>query len=318
MSKLHSFFNKSFKASKCVTLLKLTIPRINLLRNRREVQLKQMRNDLAKLLEAGQEAKASVKLIELLSIQAPSQEKKLNLLKEIAVEHKLDWDPTALETKFFKKHEDLLNGPIQVRSQCESKLPLPEEKHNDKPHTSIGRKESKQFMPLISGPSTSPKLFSNRCGDSTPSLSGTRTEANLDLQDVVAAAETVAASKLTKKNIAHVPDSSFENPFYASVANKSETEKEHLTEENTADDSDCGAVHDMELDHAFPCFHSSSFPSFDTLKEEYGSSSLHNPSVLADKSSHPQPKRLPSVDDYMSFPYPNLFASQNSIQDLIH
>jgi len=43
-------------------LLKLTIPRIKLLRNRREVQLKQMRNDVAILLEAGQETKAIVKV----------------------------------------------------------------------------------------------------------------------------------------------------------------------------------------------------------------------------------------------------------------
>ena len=40
------------------TLLKLSIPRIKLLRNRREIQLKQMRRDIAKLLETGQEATA--------------------------------------------------------------------------------------------------------------------------------------------------------------------------------------------------------------------------------------------------------------------
>ena len=34
------------------TLLKLTIPRIKLLRNRRELQLRQMRRDITKLLEA--------------------------------------------------------------------------------------------------------------------------------------------------------------------------------------------------------------------------------------------------------------------------
>lgn len=49
-----------------------------------------------------------LQLIELLSIRAPSPEKKLNLLKEIAVEHELEWDPAASETEFSKKHEDLL------------------------------------------------------------------------------------------------------------------------------------------------------------------------------------------------------------------
>ena len=44
------------------TLLKLTIPRIKLLRNRRELQLRQMRRDIAKLLEAGQEATARIRV----------------------------------------------------------------------------------------------------------------------------------------------------------------------------------------------------------------------------------------------------------------
>lgn len=44
------------------TLLKLTIPRIKLLRNRREIQIKQMRRDIAKLLETGQEATARIRV----------------------------------------------------------------------------------------------------------------------------------------------------------------------------------------------------------------------------------------------------------------
>ncbi|XP_062099347.1 uncharacterized protein LOC133805241 [Humulus lupulus] len=221
MSMLDSFFNKGFKAAKCKTLLKLTIPRIKLLRNRREMQLKQMRRDIAKLLETGQEATARIRvehiireenmmaaqeilelfcelisvrlpiiesqrecpldlkeaissvifaaprcadlpellqvqiafaskygrefvaaatelmpdcgvnrqLIELLSVRAPSPDKKLKLLKDIAEEHEVDWDPAASETEFFKSHEDLLNGPAQFVSG--SKVPLPKEKHDE-------------------------------------------------------------------------------------------------------------------------------------------------------------------------------------------
>lgn len=44
------------------TLLKLSIPRIKLLRNRREIQLRQMRRDIAKLLETGQEATARIRV----------------------------------------------------------------------------------------------------------------------------------------------------------------------------------------------------------------------------------------------------------------
>lgn len=41
-------------------------------------------------------------------MRAPSPETKLKLLKEIAEEHELDWDPTSTETDLFKSHEDLL------------------------------------------------------------------------------------------------------------------------------------------------------------------------------------------------------------------
>ncbi|KAJ9560441.1 hypothetical protein OSB04_005601 [Centaurea solstitialis] len=221
MSMLDSFFSKgSFKGSKCKTLLKLTIPRIKLLRNRREIHIKQMRRDIAKLLETGQEATARIRvehiireekmmaaqeiielfcelvavrlpiieaqrecpldlkeaisslcfaaprcadlpeliqvqmafaakygkefvaaatelmpecgvnrqLIEHLSVRAPPPDVKLNLLKEIAEEHELDWDPTASETELLKPHEDLLNGPSQFTS---TPLPLPQEKHEE-------------------------------------------------------------------------------------------------------------------------------------------------------------------------------------------
>lgn len=222
MSMLDSFFSgKGFKAPKCKTLLKLTIPRIKLLRNRREIQIKQMRRDIAKLLETGQEATARIRvehiireekmmaaqeiielfseliavrlpiievqrecpidlkeaissvcfaaprcadlpellqvqmlfaakfgkefvaaatelrpecgvnrqLIELLSVRAPAPDVKLKLLKEIAEEHELDWDPAASETELLKPHEDLLNGPTQFVSG--SKVPFPEEKPDE-------------------------------------------------------------------------------------------------------------------------------------------------------------------------------------------
>ncbi|KAM7516777.1 hypothetical protein LguiA_006360 [Lonicera macranthoides] len=225
MSMLDSFFNKGFKAAKCKTLLKLTIPRIKLLRNRREIQLKQMRRDIAKLLETGQEATARIRvehiireekmmaaqeiielfcelisvrlpiieaqrecpldlkeaissvcfaaprcsdltellqvqmlfaakygkefvsaatelmpecgvnrqLVELLSVRAPPPDVKLKLLKEIAEEHELDWDPAASETELLKPHEDLLNGPTPFVSG--STLPLPKEKHDESLHS---------------------------------------------------------------------------------------------------------------------------------------------------------------------------------------
>lgn len=49
-----------------------------------------------------------LQLIELLSIRAPAPDVKLKVLKEIAEEHELEWDPSASETELLKTHEDLL------------------------------------------------------------------------------------------------------------------------------------------------------------------------------------------------------------------
>ncbi|KAL1536214.1 IST1 isoform X1 [Salvia divinorum] len=219
---LDSFFTKSFKSSKCRTLLRLTIPRIKLLRNRREIQIKQMRREIAKLLETGQEASARIRvenilreekmmaaqemvelfcelitarlpiidaqkecpldlkeaissvcfaaprcadlpelhevqtlfagkygkefvssatelmpecgvnrqLVDLLSVRAPSPDVKLKLLKEIAKEHELDWDPSDSENDLLKSHEDLLDEPTQFVSDPRPRAPFTNT-HND-------------------------------------------------------------------------------------------------------------------------------------------------------------------------------------------
>jgi len=44
------------------TLLKLTIPRIKLLRNRKEAQVRQMRREVAQLLEANQDMTARIRV----------------------------------------------------------------------------------------------------------------------------------------------------------------------------------------------------------------------------------------------------------------
>lgn len=51
------------------------------------------------------------RIIEKLSVRAPSGELKLKLMKEIAAEHDVDWDPTATEEELLKAPEDLLDGP---------------------------------------------------------------------------------------------------------------------------------------------------------------------------------------------------------------
>eukprot|EP01018_Ginkgo_biloba_P019698 Gb_14681 [translate_table: standard] len=56
-------------------------------------------------------ANAMYQIIEKLSVRAPSGEVKLKLMKEIAKEHHVEWDPAESEAELLKLPEDLLEGP---------------------------------------------------------------------------------------------------------------------------------------------------------------------------------------------------------------
>ncbi|XP_059630410.1 uncharacterized protein LOC132273466 [Cornus florida] len=508
MSMLDSLFNKGFKAARCKTLLKLTIPRIKLLRNRREIQIKQMRRDIAKLLETGQEATARIRvehiireekmmaaqeiielfcelitvrlpiietqrecpldlkeaissvcfaaprcadlpelmhvhmlfatkygkefvsaatelipecgvnrqLIELLSVRAPAPDVKLKLLKEIAEEHELDWDPAASETELLKPHEDLLNGPTQFVSG--SKLLLPKEKHDEtlysafeqapieqsdsdadidpldlpavpkalvrptgdtvsapettlpeinhesakndgknenllhephlepeevlqetsvatkieSPNTAVCPTEEKQFVPFISPPSLSSKSFSTKQSDPRSFLSRTKSEANVDLQDVLAAAQAAAEtaeraaaaarsaaslaqvriSELVRKKSEETSDCSTENPFHEDTIQSTETKMPHLDHQNSS-----GFLNSFSnppsshQDHEKPPGQQpSDVPTYDNPKVEFDSFPSNH--VLGHEPEYSQFQRLTSLDDETDFSYPNLFGSQDS------
>ncbi|XP_043713022.1 uncharacterized protein LOC122661629 [Telopea speciosissima] len=57
-----SLFRRGFNSSKCKTMAKLATARIKLLRNKREVVVKQMRRDVALLLQSGQDATARIRV----------------------------------------------------------------------------------------------------------------------------------------------------------------------------------------------------------------------------------------------------------------
>ncbi|KAH7331458.1 hypothetical protein KP509_20G034500 [Ceratopteris richardii] len=57
-----AWFSRNFNATKCKTLLKLASSRMKLLKNKRDLQLKQMRRELAQTLESGQESKARIRV----------------------------------------------------------------------------------------------------------------------------------------------------------------------------------------------------------------------------------------------------------------
>ncbi|XP_020105873.1 uncharacterized protein LOC109722289 isoform X1 [Ananas comosus] len=61
-SKMSGMLSKGFKPDKCKTSLRLAVARLKLLRNKREVQIKQMRRELAQLLETGQDQTARIRV----------------------------------------------------------------------------------------------------------------------------------------------------------------------------------------------------------------------------------------------------------------
>ncbi|KAL0543463.1 hypothetical protein IC582_018559 [Cucumis melo] len=192
-----------FNSSKCKTAAKMAVARIKLLRNKREAVVKQMRRDIALLLQSGQDATARIRvehvireqnvlaanevielfcelvvarlsiiakqrqcpadlkegvaslifaaprcseipelsalrnvfekkygkdfvsaavdlrpncgvnrlLIDKLSVRTPTGEVKLKIMKEIAKEHKIEWDTTESEKELLKPPEELIEGP---------------------------------------------------------------------------------------------------------------------------------------------------------------------------------------------------------------
>lgn len=213
-------------------------------------------------------------------------------------------------------------------------------RHSNLPPLSTAKSISPPSEPSASFTATrhsdsAPSLSTAKYEDKDFSLSTAKSEANLDLQDVVAAAHAAAEtaeraaaaarsaaslaqlriSELTKmRSNEHILEDSSENPFYAGGNNESTTERDHFIEQNAAGNSDGNVFKNHDIHHNHydsERSHSSSFPSFYTIKEDFDSS-LPTGHVSDDKSISHHPKRLPSMEDDPYESYPNLFTSQNS------
>ncbi|XP_021747812.1 IST1-like protein [Chenopodium quinoa] len=62
LAKLGAYFRRDFNSSKCKTWARMTTARIKLLRNKRETVVRQMRRDVALLLQSGQDATARIRV----------------------------------------------------------------------------------------------------------------------------------------------------------------------------------------------------------------------------------------------------------------
>lgn len=246
-------FGKSFKSAKCKTTLRLAISRVKLLKNKSDLQMKQMRRDLAQLLQSGQEASARIRVeqiireqnmmtacefielfcelivarlpiiesqkncpidlreaisslifaaprcadipelieirnlfgskygkefvaaaaelrpdcgvnrtvIEKLSVRTPSGEVKLKLMKEIAQEHQIDWNPADSGKNLLKPPEDMLDGPSKFVGATKMTIESVKE-----PHRSVSQQK---YEP---GPQVSNQSISGMLNNSRSSHSG--------------------------------------------------------------------------------------------------------------------------------------------------
>ena len=65
---------------------------------------------------------ACVQVCALLSIQPPSPEAKIAMLKEVAAEQGVDWDPAKMQEDLLQRHEDSLvsdEDPYRVKDVIE-------------------------------------------------------------------------------------------------------------------------------------------------------------------------------------------------------
>lgn len=225
------------------------------------------------------------------------------------------------------------------------KVPKSESTQDFQPPTnSYQTLEEKQFVPFILPPSQSSTSVSARQSDlpsaisaelrSPPAaISRKKSETNVDLQDVLAAAQAAAdsaeraaaaarsaaslaqmrISELVKGKNDEVSDCSVENPFHAETEAPDVPEKHHICSQSSLTDSD--------PDLRSPTFHYKSgtheapqepdVPSFDDAKVDHSSQSTSH--ILVPGASHHQFQRLPSMDEEAYFSYPNLFTSQGSV-----
>lgn len=205
---------------------------------------------------------------------------------------------------------------------------------DEQPSVPVGGMEDRQFVPFISAPSLSSASFSVTQSKSPTPLSRAKSEANVDLQDVLAAAQAAAESaeraaaaarsaaslaqirisELTSKNSDTVPENSCENMFYNDIPHQSANEeRSHFDHRNSFGNSDVGLnsldAHQGHEDSLRS--EASSLPSLDTLKAEFDSS-LPNDNGFENEHGQHQPQRLTSMDDDPYFSYPNLFTSSQN------
>ncbi|RLN03237.1 hypothetical protein C2845_PM13G04640 [Panicum miliaceum] len=229
-------------------------------------------------------------IIELLSIRPPPVDAKLKLLKEIAEEHEVDWDPSETETEFLKPHEDLLNGPTYFNG---STLPLPKEKHEETVAASAAEQPDEDYESDTVKPAE-PEIFTKKIDEVPPTdymfsrqpeqvhtISHTGSMAEIDLDDVLSAAQTAAESAERAASAARAAA----NLAQLRIADLKKNTKSY------SDGVPKGSHHQAEATQKPVFDHQDSFTN-----------------NTQDYVPYHVPQRSPSLEDDPYFSYPNLFS----------
>jgi hypothetical protein len=203
---------------------------------------------------------------------------------------------------------------------------------NEQPSVPAGVVEDKQFVPFISPPSLSSASFSATQSSPPATLSRAKSEANVDFQDVLAAAQAAAESaeraaaaarsaaslaqvrinELTKKSSDQFLENSCEERFDNDIPDQSGAkENPHYDHQSLFGNSNDVVLNSPEPHLDDEDSQRSETSSFDTLKVDFDSSLPNEHGFENELARHHQPQRLPSMDDDPYFSYPNLFTSQN-------
>ncbi|XVF18117.1 hypothetical protein REPUB_Repub10bG0184400 [Reevesia pubescens] len=119
---LYMIFRNGFNSSKCKTATKMAVARIKLLRNKRQVVVKQMRRDIALLLQSGQDATARIQVEHVIREQnVLAANEVIELFCECAEIPEL----VAIRDIFEKKYgKDFVSAATDLRPNCGVNRPL--------------------------------------------------------------------------------------------------------------------------------------------------------------------------------------------------
>jgi len=156
-------------------------------------------------------------IIEKLSVRTPSGEVKLKLMKEIAKEHNIDWDPAESEAELLKLPEKLLEGPTKFGSATH----ISAGSDKDSSHSVSGHKREPHTPNTM--PSQGPQVSSLYATEATSSVANIYQQSNMNSSTGRTSVQPVDSRQESfDKRHMHPLSSAKHNPYRIGTDNFSE------------------------------------------------------------------------------------------------